>query len=192
MPELTETDVDETVRTYEICVLYPSNLQQKEEATLLKDVEGIIEEQGGKLVSKDNWGKRGLAYRIKGSDEGIYVVYYYELDPNTLKEIDTALRITPNLLRHIIVKPPKGYEIIKFSEGYEAWLKDRESVEEKKQKEKEAKLAKSVADKAKRQVKRAAAAKKEELSEETPKPAVDKKQISAELDKLISDDDLDL
>lgn len=191
MPELTETDVDETVRTYEICVLYPGNLPQKEEATLLKGVEEIIEEQGGKQVAKDNWGKRGLAYTIKGHDEGNFVVYYYELEPTTLKEIDIALRIMPNLMRHIIVKPPKGYKIIKFSEGYETWLKERESQEEKKKKEKEERIAKRVADKAKRQAKRAAK-KDETKNNEEKKPAADKKQISAELDKLISDDDLDL
>ena len=176
---------------YEICVLYPSNLSQKDEAALFKGIEEIIDEQGGKQVSKDLWGKRGLAYRIQGHDEGNYVVYYYELEPTGLQEIDTALRILPNLLRHIIVKPPKGYEIVKFSEGYEAWLKERESQEEKKKKEKEARIAKRVADKAKRQIKRAAA-KKDETKEEEKKPAASKEQISAELDKLISDDDLDL
>lgn len=188
MPELTETSED--VRVYEFCVLYPSNLSQKEESTLLKEVESLIEEQGGKQVAKDNWGKRGLAYRIKGNDEGNYVVYHYELEPGNVQEIDESLRITPNLLRHIIVKPPKGYEVIKFSESYDTWLKERETEADRKKKEKEAKLAKKVADKAKRQAKRTAKAAKEESAAE--KPETDKKKISEELDKLISDDDLDI
>lgn len=187
MPELTETSED--VRVYEFCVLYPANLSQKEESALQKDIENTIEEQGGKQVAKDVWGKRGLAYRIKGHDEGIYIVYHYELEPSKILEIDESLRITPNLLRHIVVKPPKGYEIVKFSESYSTWLKERETEEERKKKEKEARLAKQVADKAKRQVKRAAKAVKEETAE---KPETDKKKISEELDKLISDDDLDI
>lgn len=187
MPELPETLED--VRVYEFCVLYPANLSQKEESTLLKTVEETIEEQGGKQVAKDAWGKRGLAYTIKGNDEGCFVVYHYELKPEAVQEIDESLRITPNLLRHIVVKPPKGYAIVKFSEQYETWLKERESVEEKKKKEKEAKLAQQVADKAKRQAKRTAKAVKDEQED---KPQADKKKISEELDKLISDDDLDL
>lgn len=187
MPELTETSED--VRVYEFCVLYPPNLSQKEESTLLKEVESLIEEQGGKQVSKDNWGKRGLAYTIKGNDEGVYVVYHYEIEPDKIREIDESLRITKNVLRHIVVKPPKGYEIVKYSEAYEKWLKERETEEERKKKEKEAKLAKKVADKAKRQAKRTAQATKEEATE---KPETDKKKISEELDKLISDDDLDI
>ncbi|MCA9370527.1 MAG: 30S ribosomal protein S6 [Candidatus Peregrinibacteria bacterium] len=187
MPELTE--ISEDVRIYEFCVLYPSNLSQKEESTLLKDVETLIEEQGGKQVSKDMWGKRGLAYRIKGNDEGNYVVYHYELDPSKIQELDESLRITKNVLRHMIVKPPKGYEITKFSASYETWLKERETEEDRRKKEKEARLAKQVADKAKRQVKKAAKVASEEKEE---KPEADKKKISEELDKLISDDDLDI
>lgn len=191
MPVADDTITEEDVRMYEFCILYPPNLGQKDETALLKDIEKIIEEQGGKQVAKDSWGKRGLAYRIKGHDEGIYVVYHYMIDPAALKEIDVALRITPNLLRHIVVKPPKGYEVVQFSKKYEEWLKNREGEEERKQREKEEKIEKQVAEKAKRQVKRAAAAKKDDAPTEQ-KPAADKKKISAELDKLISDDDLDI
>jgi small subunit ribosomal protein S6 len=190
MPTLDETTTDEDIRTYEFCILYPANLSQKEEADLQKEIEKTIEEQGGKQVSKDAWGKRGLAYKIKGNTEGNFVVYHYILDPQKLKEIDIALRITPNLLRHIVVKPPKGYKIVKYSDSYQTWLKEREGEGDRKKKEKEERLAKSVADKAKRQVKRAAAKKDEEVPADKPK--ADKKKISEELDKLISDDDLDI
>ena len=188
MPELTE--IDEDTHIYEFCVLYPCSLSQKEEGDLLKEIEKTIEEQGGKQVSKDEWGRRGLAYRIKGNDEGNFVVYHYLLDPSKLKEIDVTLRIMPNLLRHIIVKPPKGYEVVKYSEKYEQWLKQQEDDVLQEERDKEELLTKKVAERAKQQAKRTAAAvKKEERAE---KPAIDKKQISEELDKLISDDDLDI
>ena len=190
MPTADDTITEEDTRVYELCILYPSNLSQKEESDLLKEIEKLLEEHGGKQVAKDAWGKRGLAYRIKGHDEGNYIVYHYELDPASIKEIDVSLRITPNLLRHIIVKPPKGYEVTKFSESYETWLKEREGEDERKQREKEEKLAKKVAEKAKRQVKRAA--KKEEEKPTEEKPKADKAKISEELEKLISDDDLDI
>ena len=79
------TEIDIETKVYEICVLIPFPLNQKEEQEIQKAVEGLIEEHGGKQVAKDVWGRRGLAYRIKGYDEGNYIVYYYELDPNNLK-----------------------------------------------------------------------------------------------------------
>ena len=190
MPELSVADVETDNRIYEFCVLYPSNLGQKEENAVLKDVESTIEEQGGKQVSKDLWGKRGLAYKIKGHIEGNFVVYHYDLDPTKVREIDEAIRITPNVLRHIVVKPPKGYSIVKYSEGYENWLKNREMEADRMVREKEQRLAEKVAEKAKRQAKRAAAAKKE--APEVPKAETDTKKISEQLEKLISDDNLDI
>ena len=188
MPTLTPASED--TRIYEICVLYPSNLSQKEESDLLKEVETIFAEAHATQVSKDSWGKRGLAYSIKGNTEGCYMVYYYDMDPSKLTELDTALRILPNVLRHIIIKPPKGYEVVKYSEKYVEWKKEASQADERQKREREERIAQKVAEKAKRQVKRVADEKKKE--DETPAPKADKQKISEQLDKLISDDDLNL
>jgi hypothetical protein len=111
------------------------------------------------------------------------------MDPSKLKEIDEALRIIPNVLRHIVIKPPKGYQVIKFSEEYEKWLKNRETDVDKKKREKEEALQKQVAERAKRQAKRATEQKKD--TEETAAP-IEKEKLTKELDKIISDDELDL
>ena len=109
------TASSEDTRVYELCILYGYPTPQKEEAELLKQVEALFDEAGAKIIEKDSWGKRGLAYTIGGFDQGVYVVYYLDMDPSKLKEMDSAIRIVPGLLRHIIVKPPKDYELLKFS-----------------------------------------------------------------------------
>ena len=187
MPTLTPSSED--TRIYEVAVLYPSSINQKEEQQALKEVEELFAEAEAKLIEKDNWTKRGLAYRIGGHDEGNFVIYYFEMDPDKLKEIDEALRIIPNVLRHIVIKPPKGYQVIKFSEEYEKWLKNRETDVDKKKREKEEALQKQVAERAKRQAKRATEQKKD--TEETAAP-IEKEKLTKELDKIISDDELDL
>lgn len=183
MPVLESTSED--TRIYEFCVLFPYGLPQKEEQALVKAVEAHFNDVGAKQVTKDVWGRRGLAYPIKGQMEGNFTIYYYEMDPSKLQELDEALRITPGLLRHMIVKPPKGYEIVKFSEKFEEWKKEAAQAEDRKAKQKEEDIQRRVADKAKRQVKRAEVQKKDD------KPA-EKRDITQELDKLISDDNLDI
>jgi len=185
MPTLTETSED--TRVYEIAVLYPFPYTQKEEQTLLKEVEGIFAEAGGIQVTKDAWGRRGLAYKIGGYDEGNFVIYYYEFDPEKLKEMDQALRIVPGVLRHLIIKPPKGYQIVKYSEEYERWMKERETVHEKREREEEEDIKRQVADRAKRQAKKA---EKKPKTDEAKKP-MESGEIDKQLEKLISDD-LDL
>lgn len=177
-------------RIYEICLLYPPNLSQKDESTLLKEIEGLFDEAGGKHISTDKWGKRGLAYRIGGHDEGCYIIYYYDMDPSTLKELEENLRIMPNVLRHLVVKPPKDYEIVSYADKYVEWQKHEAQAGEREKAAKEKALQKKVAEKAKRQAAKAAKAKKTEEKKETKE--ADSKKINEELDKLISDDDLDL
>src|SRR3989338_1567072 len=151
MPSLTPSTEDRVV--YEIAVLYPI-LSQKEEQQMLKEVEGIFAEAGGLQVAKDAWVRRGLAYPVKNHKEGNFVIYYYDLEPGKVLEIELALKIEKNVLRHLVVKPPKGYQIVKYSELYEKWLKERETVDQVRTREKEEKLKDQVAKKAKQQARR--------------------------------------
>lgn len=184
--EILDDEVD--VRIYEIAILLPYPMAQKEEQQTIKEVENLFKEAGAREVSKDVWGRRGLAYPIGGHDEGNFIVYHQELDPAKVQEITTALRIVPGVSRHIIVKPPRGYRITRYSEGYEQWLKERESATEKTKREKEEDLEKRIAEKAKRQVKRV-----ERAKTEAPLPeAVSKEEISKKLDELIADDSIEM
>jgi small subunit ribosomal protein S6 len=188
MPTLTPTS--EETRIYELCLLYRYPIGQKEEHELLKEVEGLFAEAGAKMVSKDAWGRRGLAYAIEGSAEGNYVVYYFEMEPGKLQEIDTQLRINKSVLRHMFVIPPKKYQVVQYSDAYTQWLKERENVDEKRAREKEEKLKDVVARKAKRQAQRAEEKKKEE--KKPAGPALSGEALTEKLDKLISDDKIDL
>ena len=135
MPELTSTSED--ARVYEICVLLPYPLQQKEEDQVQKEVEKLLSEAGGKQIAKDVWGRRGLAFKIGGHNDGNFIVYHYELNPENIKELGENLRLVKDLLRHMIVKPPKGYQITKYSEEYEQWKKQLVVDEETKKQDKE-------------------------------------------------------
>ncbi|MFH1443865.1 MAG: 30S ribosomal protein S6 [Candidatus Peregrinibacteria bacterium] len=182
----TLTPSSEDTAIYEFCVLYPSNLSQKEEQTLLKGIDEIFAEAEAKELVRDAWGRRGLAYPIKKQTDGNFIVIYFEMDPSKIREVDGHLRILPNMLRHLIVRPPKDYEVTKFSERFEQWLKDRETAVETKQKEEEKRLQRKVVEKAKRDVKRTEAKKKE------PTSTLEEADLNKKLDELISDDTLGL
>src|SRR5690348_16867143 len=98
----------EDTKIYEVAVLYPSDLGDKAEAALLKELDGIFAEAQAKQLFKDKWSKRGLAYPIKGHREGKFIVYYYEIDPSKIRTVDQAIRLEKNVLRHMVLIPPKG------------------------------------------------------------------------------------
>src|SRR3989338_8938280 len=190
MPDYDTIIGEADTRLYECCVLYPHPIPQKEEKELLESVEEIFEEAKARQVAKDLWGRRGLAYPIKGYTEGSFAVYHYEMDPSAVKETNMSLQIAQGILRHLLIKPPKGFQITKFSESYEKWLKERESEEDRKIAGKEEELKKKVAEKAKRQVKKAEEEKKIKIQETADKPVAEDK-LAEELEKLISSDELD-
>ncbi|MDD3896232.1 MAG: 30S ribosomal protein S6 [Candidatus Peribacteraceae bacterium] len=188
MPELQATSEEQHV--YELCVLIPYPLSQKEEQEVMKNVESIVEDAGGRQVAKDVWGRRGLAYKIGGATEGNFIVYHYELDPSAINEIDESLRIAKHVLRHLIVKPPKGYQIVAYSKKYEEWLKESEQEEETRKKDKEEDLRKKMIEKQKRQTtKKPAPVKQPKEAEKKPASG---EMITEEIDKLIADDELEL
>lgn len=192
--------LDETPEAglYELCVLSPVNLSQKEEAQLLKGIEELFTEAEGRLVAKDAWGRRGLAYKIKKQTEGNFVIYYFEANPQKLKEVNRQLRILPNVLRHLIVKPPKEMlpliakgTPMKYSERYEQWIKDQATAVETEHREEEGRLQKKVADRAKREAKRTEVKKKEVQKKEAASP-MEEADLSKKIEELISDDTLGL
>jgi hypothetical protein len=102
-----------------------------------------------------------------------------------VKEIDTQLRILKGILRHMIVKPPKNYQIVPFANRLTEWQEQERMRGEKEAADKEEKLKKQVVEKAKRSA-------KAEKKPETPAKPMTGESITQGLDKLISDKDLEL
>jgi small subunit ribosomal protein S6 len=176
------TPSSEDVRVYETCVLYPHPLTQKEEATLLKEIEALFAEVHAKEISRDLWGRRGLAYPIKGYEQGSFVIFYHEMEPKYLKELDNNLRLVQNILRHLIVKPPKDYQIVDYSKKFAEWQQERDAAQELKKKEKEERLKKRMLKKQKPTTK----AKDDDVKQTSSA------KISADIDSLLDGDDLSL
>ena len=181
------TPETEDTRLYECAVLYPYPFSQKEESDLLKQVEELFAEAGAKQVAKDLWGRRGLAYRIGGFDEGNFAIYHWDMDPAKVKEVDQQLKILKGVLRHMIVKPPEGYHIVKFSEEYVKWQERAKVEEEDRAREKEERLKKRMVEKAKR-----TSAKPEAPRKAAPAGEAKSKDFTTQIDKLISTDQIDL
>lgn len=89
---------------YEIAVLYHPDLEvdlSKAEDRVTK----IFTDNGGKVTGTDNWGKRKLAYNIKGNEHAVYVFYTVELPPANVAKVESTLNITDEVTRFLITKP---------------------------------------------------------------------------------------
>lgn len=191
MAHAIDDAVTEDKTLYELCVLIPYPLAQKDEQTVWKEVDKLLEEAEATVTMKDVWGQRGLAYKIGGFSEGAYTIYYVEMDPSKVREFDKQLRILKNVLRHMIIKPARNYKPIKYAELYAKWDEDGVFRQLRQSAEKQKKLEKQVMDKAKVAAKKATT-RTRKIEEPGDKPKMSEEAISAEVSKLLTDDAIDL
>ena len=91
------------MKEYELTVL----IRPDREAELDKSlgaVKKLVADNGGKLLSEDNWGKTRLAYKIKGEDFAVYVLLNVELPAAAPLKISNALNISDDVIRYLLVK----------------------------------------------------------------------------------------
>ena len=87
---------------YEVMfVIDPAIVDDKIEATI-EAVKGIIAAEG-EVGNADVWGMKKLAYPIQKKTEGYYVVIEFKAQPTLPAELDRRLKISDNVIRHIII-----------------------------------------------------------------------------------------
>lgn len=90
------------MKTYELSVLVHPDLEMNLEPATTK-VEDLIAKNGGKILKKENEGKKRMAYQIKGQDFAVYFYYEVELPADAPAKIGSVLNITDEVLRHLLV-----------------------------------------------------------------------------------------
>ncbi|UCG54021.1 MAG: 30S ribosomal protein S6 [Dehalococcoidia bacterium] len=92
------------LREYEMVIIFNPELTEDKFATRLDDISKYITEAGGAVSNIIKWGKRKLAYPIKQFSEGNYILTQFQLQPEMGKEIEAKLRISEDVLRHMLVR----------------------------------------------------------------------------------------
>ena len=90
------------MNTYEVMFIIDPVLEDDKKEAVIETVKGIIA-AAGEVADTDIWGLRKLAYPIQKKSEGYYVVMQFTASPELPKELDRRLRISDNVMRHIII-----------------------------------------------------------------------------------------
>jgi small subunit ribosomal protein S6 len=89
-----------------IFILHPS-LDEEAVKNSIEKFKGVIENGKGVVENVDFWGKRKLAYEIKKVNDGYYVLFNFNAEPELPKELDRVFRITDGVIRHMIINVEK-------------------------------------------------------------------------------------
>lgn len=108
--------IDAIDKKYELMLVFQPELLESATEKKLREFEKYLEENGGKVDMKDNWGKRKLAYKIGKHASGTYVVYNVTLPTTFNQELDEHLRIDKDIIRYLHVSLKDDYNYTKFEE----------------------------------------------------------------------------
>ncbi|OLD52867.1 MAG: 30S ribosomal protein S6 [Actinobacteria bacterium 13_1_40CM_2_66_13] len=95
------------MRDYEVLYIVRADFDDDKVQEAVKRVNTLIERSGGTPERTNLWGKRKLAYEVKHQKEGSYVLQDFQLEPERVPELEAGLKITEEVLRHLIVRKPE-------------------------------------------------------------------------------------
>ena len=95
------------MREYEVLYIVRADFDDDKVQDAVKRVNTLIGRSGGSPERTSLWGKRKLAYEVKHQTEGFYVLQDFQLDPERIGELESGLKITEEVLRHLVVRKPE-------------------------------------------------------------------------------------
>ena len=84
-PVLSEDQIKETVQKY----------------------EDILVSKGAKMISKENWGLKKLAYPIQNKKSGFYHLFEYTVEGDAVNELETEFKRDERFMRYLTVSLDK-------------------------------------------------------------------------------------
>ena len=102
------------MRYYELIYIVNSNVERKKIDQVMKDISSRLENTESKIINHVVWGKKKLAYPIKGNTYGNYILLHYEGgDNNKINEFDSWLKLSGLVIRHMIVRLEEKPDVVK-------------------------------------------------------------------------------
>lgn len=92
------------MRQYETVFLISPDLSEEETESIILKMAEVISKKKGKMINKEEWGKKKLAYPIKKFEEAFYVLFYYEGEPDILTELERRFRQTDAIIRYLTLR----------------------------------------------------------------------------------------
>ena len=84
-PVLSEDQIKETVQKY----------------------ENLLTENGAKMVAKEDWGLKKLAYPIQHKKSGFYHLFEYTVSGETIEKLEVQFRRDERIMRYLTVSLDK-------------------------------------------------------------------------------------
>ncbi len=95
-------------------LILPAEADEALVTTAVERITKVIAPSGGEVTKLDRWGRKRFAYELARLNEGYYVVVQFNAEPATQPELDRALKLADEVIRHkVLLRPVKSNKPIK-------------------------------------------------------------------------------
>jgi len=92
------------MRDYELVAIVNPELDEEGVSKIIDRVTQSINSRGGEVEETKKWGRRKLAYPIRKFMEAEYVLARFQLMPQSIKELETEISASEDILRYLVIK----------------------------------------------------------------------------------------
>ncbi len=120
------------MRRYELMLVFRPDAPDERISAIIDRTTRQITADGGQIVKVAPWGRRRLAYPIDRHREGAYHIVVFEAPTPVIAELERAILITEEVLRHLVVRQERPARAMRDTgaDGDETPLPSAEDEEE--------------------------------------------------------------
>ena len=92
------------MKKYELMFIINPELQENDKKDLISEIKKELKQAWVKLTQEDDWWVKDLAYKIRNSSTGHYLLYGIESDWKAFFDLTKLFNIKKDIWRHIFIK----------------------------------------------------------------------------------------
>ena len=92
---------------YETVFILNPVLSDDQVKETVKKYEDFLDSKGAKMVNKENWGLKKLAYPIQHKKSGFYHLFEYQVEGEVIDQLELLFRRDERMTRFLTVKLDK-------------------------------------------------------------------------------------
>lgn len=91
-------------RVYESAVLINAALEDEAIQSIINRIKETISVNGGEIREIEDWGRKRLAYVVKKSKIGYYVIFRFDALSDLIAKLERFYQLDENILRYLTIR----------------------------------------------------------------------------------------
>jgi len=97
-----------TKKMYESAVLISAALEEDQIQSIISRIKELISSSDGEITDIEDWGRKRLAYMIRKSKIGYYIIFQFNAYPQIISTLEKFYKLDENILRYLTIKLTKN------------------------------------------------------------------------------------